>query len=85
MRDKRVDIVCLATALLLVCSGTVTAQQADAGKQESADLAKQLANPVASLVSVPFQFNWEQNVGPSELTRFILTCNPSCRSPSTRM
>ena len=28
------------------------------------------------LVSVPFQFNWEQNVGPSEATRFILNVQP---------
>ena len=27
-------------------------------------------------MSVPFQFNWEQNVGPSELTRFILNVQP---------
>ena len=38
--------------------------------------AKQLANPISSLVSVPFQFNWEQNVGPSEATRFILNVQP---------
>jgi hypothetical protein len=43
---------------------------------KSASRAKQLANPIAFLVSVPFQFNWEQNVGPSELTRFILNVQP---------
>src|SRR5262249_17569274 len=26
--------------------------------------------------SVPFQFNWEQNVGPKELTRFVLNVQP---------
>jgi len=43
---------------------------------EGADLAKKLANPVSDLVSVPFQFNWEQNVGPHDDTRFILNVQP---------
>ena len=38
--------------------------------------AKQLSNPVASLVSVPFQFNWDQPVGPYDDTRFVLNIQP---------
>lgn len=44
--------------------------------QEAADLARKLSNPIADLVSVPFQFNWEQGVGPNNGTRFILNVQP---------
>jgi hypothetical protein len=37
-----------------------------AGEDDSAALAKKLSNPVASIISVPFQFNYDQNIGPSE-------------------
>src|SRR5262245_26967106 len=66
----------LMLGMAVVLAGSAGAQQPSATNQESADLAKQLSNPIASLVSVPFQFNWEQNVGPSELTRFILNVQP---------
>lgn len=39
-------------------------------------LAKDLSNPVADLVSVPFQFNWEQGVGEQDATRTVLNIQP---------
>ena len=71
---RAVATVCLLT----VTSSIGYAQQAaaPAAGGESAELAKKLSNPISDLVSVPFQFNWEQNVGPSELTRFILNVQP---------
>src|SRR5262245_44535795 len=51
--------------------------QASAGEEESgAELAKKLNNPISDLVSVPFQFNWENGIGSPDRTRFILNIQP---------
>ena len=50
--------------LCLLVGGITAAQHSLA--QEEADLAKQLANPVASLISVPMQANYDDNFGPDD-------------------
>jgi hypothetical protein len=40
------------------------------------ELAKKLNNPISDLVSVPFQFNWENGIGRPDRTRFILNIQP---------
>jgi hypothetical protein len=50
-----------ATALFSCGFGAAT--KAD---ESQADIAKKLNNPIADLISVPFQFNYDQDIGPTE-------------------
>ena len=43
---------------------------------EQEDLAKQTQNPVADLISVPFQNNTNFNLGPKDRTQNILNVQP---------
>lgn len=49
---------------------------ASGGGSDSAELAKKLSNPIASLISVPFQFNFDQGVGPKDANRWTLNIQP---------
>jgi len=49
---------------------------AQAQAPSAADLAKKLANPISDLVSIPFQFNWDQGVGPTDGLRFMMYAQP---------
>ena len=44
--------------------------------QSDTDLAKQTQNPVADLISLPFQNNIDFNVGPNDRTRYTLNIQP---------
>jgi hypothetical protein len=59
----------IALATLLVLPARATAQTAD-------ELAKQTQNPVASLISVPLQGNWDFSLGDREAVGTLLNVQP---------
>ncbi len=56
----------------------VTASLADPARAETnEELAMELSNPVAALISVPFQLNYEQDIGPArDGERWLLNVQP---------
>lgn len=69
MRAWRTKLPPCATSLLLLLPTIAAAQSAD-------DLAKQTQNPVASLISVPLQGNWDFGLGEREAVATLLNVQP---------
>jgi hypothetical protein len=60
-----------AVGLLLTAAPAPVHAQGDA-----TELAKKLQNPVASLISVPVQSNWDFGIGPEDAMRFTVNVQP---------
>ena len=68
----------IAGAVMLCVSMTALPASADeAGEASEASLAMQLSNPVAALISVPLQLNYDQDIGPADDgDRWLLNVQP---------
>ena len=69
-RNLVISLACVAA--MLVTSSLWAAE----GGDEQAELAKQLANPMASLISVPLQNNWDFGIGRESALRYKLNVQP---------
>jgi hypothetical protein len=60
-------------AILMLCASL----SAHAQEDSESSLAMQLSNPVAALISVPLQFNYDENFGPADQgERWVLNVQP---------
>jgi len=78
MKAKAPTIKLLAAALsTLAFTTTLLAQDAASDdKAAAAELAKKLQNPVASLISVPIQNNWDFGYGSANAMRYTANVQP---------
>ena len=55
-----------STKYIISCCAALTLATTAFAQDDAEALAKKLANPVASLISLPLQLNYDENIGPDE-------------------
>ena len=68
---------CLAIAVLLSIAGGMLAPALADDAADQSELAKKTLNPVADLISLPLQFNYDRGIGPTDDgKKYVLNIQP---------
>ena len=57
-------------------AGNAAEPASDSGSKSAEELAKETQNPIANLISVPFQNNFNFGIGPNDATQWICNVQP---------
>ena len=72
MSKNSTVIAALVGVIVLMASVSAQAEE----EASSAELAKKLQNPVADLISLPLQSNWDFGIGRADAMRYTLNVQP---------
>lgn len=70
---KKVNLLLI---LFLLCSGYAFSQEKEQEPAAGGDLQSKIQNPIANLISIPFQNNTDFGIGPDNRTRNTLNIQP---------
>ena len=73
---KTVALVLLAALVAILPARPLRAEEAAPTSDSETDLAKKTQNPVADLISVPLQSNFNFGIGPRDATGYVLNVQP---------
>jgi hypothetical protein len=79
--DARIPLLALAIVCWFALCGTAAAQGTETAE---AALAKQIQNPLANLITLPLQANFNNGVGPDDRTFFNLNVQPVIPFPGEK-
>lgn len=71
VREKRIGTLAGICLGAVACASPLSAQDSD-----SVALAKKMSNPISSLISVPFQLNYNSGYGPDDGGQWLLNLQP---------